>query len=479
MKKITVTTPDGEITLTAPEGAVLADVLSEGGFTVPAACGRKGTCGKCSVTLISGSFSGDEPKNGMIRSCKAIIKDDAHIAVDFGKGTGLTDFYGKAEHGKGICGIAVDIGTTTVAASILRKDGSIASASRLNPQSAYGADVISRIEACAKGSLNELTQLIRKCVKELADELNTEKEAEEIVISGNTTMLHLFCGISPESMGVSPFTPQFTHACWLDGNELGLGIKKVTVLPSVSAFVGSDIVAGIYALGLQNTNERVFLADLGTNGELVLSDKGKLYCTSTAAGPALEGACIECGTGGIDGAIDSVFSENGKIGFTTIGGADPVGICGAGITDAVALLVSEELIDESGYLEEDFVISENVYISQKDIRQFQLAKSAIFSGIETLGEAVGTGIAEIDRFLIAGGLGYHINPSSAFTSGLLPRVRSIKAVGNTSLQGALMCIGRPEAVEEMSRISESCTLIDLGGNPKFSDRFMNNMFFDV
>ena len=477
-KKITVITPNGKTVLNADEGAVLADVLSSAGFTVTAACGRKGTCGKCAVRLISGEFSNEKAENGMIRSCKATVQTDAVIAADLQKGSGLTDFTAEPEMKKGVCGIAVDIGTTTVAASLLKKDGSVVSRSCLNPQSVFGADVISRIEACSSGSLGEQTRLIRSCIKELTDELNTDSEAQEIVISGNTTMLHLFCGISPESMGVFPFTPQFTDVQHFDGAELGFSVKKVTVLPSVSAYIGSDIVSGIYALGLHKTDKRIFLADLGTNGELVLSDRGKLFCTSTAAGPALEGACIECGMGGVSGAIDKVYIENGEIRYTVIGSAEPVGICGAGITDAVALLVSEGKVDSGGYMEEDFQISQNVRLTAKDIRQFQLAKSAVYSGIETLNEVVGIENSEVDTFCIAGGLGYYINPESAFTAGLLPKAANVKAVGNTSLLGALMCIGHSEAVEKMRKISKECTLVDLGGNPKFSERFMNNMFFD-
>lgn len=481
MKTITVITPEKEIKLNASEGSVLADVLSAEGFAVPAACGRRGTCGKCAVQLVEGEFLNETPdRNGKIRSCKAVVCGDAVIKLDFENGNGLTEFSGNAQNKKGVCGVAVDIGTTTVAAELVRKDGFTVTASCLNPQSAYGADVISRIEACANGALPEQTRLIRECVSALIAELDPDGEAEEAVIAGNTTMLHLFCGVSPESMGVSPFTPQFTDALELIGSEVGLNVKKVTVLPSVSAFIGSDIVSGIYALGLHRTDKRVFLADLGTNGELVLSDKGRLYCTSTAAGPALEGACIECGTGGIKGAVDKVFAEDGEIGYTTIGGAKPVGICGAGIADAMAVLLEKNLIEESGYFEQGkLVICPDVYISQKDVRQYQLAKSAVFSGIETLTETVGISADEIDLFCTAGGLGYYINPDSAFKSGLLPQFgrEKYKAAGNTSLQGALMCIGNPDAVGEMRKISEECTLIDLGGSPKFNEKFMNNMFF--
>ncbi len=482
MKTITVITPEKKYELAASEGSVLADVLADNGFAVPAACGRRGTCGKCAVQLADGSFLNESPdSSGMIRSCKATVFENAVIRLDFECGSGLTDFSEKAEIRKNACGIAIDIGTTTVAAAFLKKDGSTVTASCLNPQSAYGADVISRIEACSDGALNELTGLIRGCINNLIAELDHDGEAEEAIISGNTTMLHILCGVSPDSMGVYPFTPQFTDAVYLCGEKAGLNINKVTVLPSFSAFIGSDIVSGVYALGLHRTDRRILFADLGTNGELVFSDRGRLYCTSTAAGPALEGACIECGVGGITGAVDRVFTEDGEIGYTTIGGARPVGICGAGIVDAIAVMLRQNLIDESGYAENgQFDICKNVYISQKDIRQYQLAKSAVFSGIETLADTVGIRYPDIDSLCIAGGLGYYLDTGSAVSSGLLPELpqNRIKAVGNTSLQGALMCIGNPEAVNEMRELAKKMTSVDLGGNPKFNERFMNNMFFN-
>lgn len=480
MSKITVISPENKITFTAPVGTVLANALAENGFAVPAACGQKGTCGKCRVRLLSGNFNGEIPDNNMtIRSCKAIVCNDAVIGLDFQNSEGLTEFTERAEPQNGVCGIAVDIGTTTVAAAFLKKDGSIFSASCLNPQSAYGADVISRIEACSDGKLDELTKLIRKCIKNLIDKLDINNESEELVVSGNTTMLHIFCGISPESMGTFPFTPQFTDVQYLNGAELGYKIKNVTVLPSISAFVGSDIVAGIYALGLHKTDKVEFLADLGTNGELVLSDKGKLYCTSTAAGPALEGACIDCGIGGVEGAVDKVFDEDGETGYTTVGNKKPVGICGAGLTDAIALLLERKLVDAYGYLEENFKIAEKIYISPKDIRQFQLAKSAVFSGIEVLAKEVGTEVESTDKFYIAGGLGYYINPESAINVGLIPRIEKsrIKAAGNTSLKGALMCIGNKNVPEEMQKAARDCTQINLGGNSDFNQKFMDNMLF--
>lgn len=404
------------------------------------------------------------------------IYGNEKLILDAAPGTVLADEF--SAHDVSECGIAVDIGTTTVAAAKLCKDGTLTYRSVLNPQSIYGADVISRITACGNGKLNNLTRLIRNCIKNIINEIDKEKEAETLVISGNTTMLHIFCGISPESMGTYPFTPVFTDLRQPDINEFGDNIKQITVLPSVSAFVGSDIIAGIYTKGLHKTDKIVLFADLGTNGELVLANNGKLYCTSTAAGPALEGASIECGMGGVDGAINRVYIENGEIKYSVIGNKEPKGICGAGLVDAIALLIKQKLADETGYIENNFHISDNVYISVNDIRQFQLAKSAVYSGIETLLEEAGITIDEVDTIMTAGGLGYHIDNENASATGLLPHHNDIESVGNTSLQGAVMCLADSLAAEEMQNISKKCISVNLGGNPKFSERFMNNMFFD-
>lgn len=482
MKKISVISADGARTVTAAEGEVLADVLARLGFDVPAACGRRGTCGKCAVKLVDGCFGGEAPdSSGMIRSCKAKVTSDAAVEVNFRGGEGLSSFAGEDEIQTGSRGIAVDIGTTTVAAMLLKEDGTTASASCLNPQSAFGADVISRIDSWSKGRGEELTALVRKCIAGLEKKLSGDEPVEKMTVSGNTTMLHIFSGVSPESMGVSPFTPAFTDSVSFSGSDLGLNAKNVTVLPSVSAFIGGDILAGAYALGLHKADKTVLLADLGTNGELVLAHGGELYCASTAAGPALEGACIECGMGGVVGAIDRVYRENGKLKFTTVGGAKPTGICGAGLTDAIALMLRDGIIDETGYMEEDrFYLCEDVWISQADVRQFQLAKSAVRSGIDTLAEVVGVSLGSVEKLFVAGGLGFYLSAQSAFESGLLPRTaeETFTPAGNTSLKGALLCLGSEENLRELSALSKKCKTVDLGGNPAFSQRFMENMYFD-
>ncbi len=476
---ITVQNGSKKFNIPAKCGDLLIDLLTESGITVPASCGRCGTCSKCTVKLESGSFDGVSPdENNRIKSCKAFVCGNAGISCNFTAGTGLTEnsFNKKSNRS----GIAVDIGTTTVAAAFIDKSGNIRYASRLNPQSAYGGDVISRIQACAEGKLNAQTKLIRDCIKKLISELNGGEYTDIMAVSGNTTMMHIFCGISPESMGHSPFTPQFTEAKIINGNDVGFNVEKILILPSVSAFIGADITAGIHSLGLENVSGIILFADLGTNGEIVLSAGGKLFCTSTAAGPALEGGATECGVGGINGAIDSVKYVNGSIEYTTVNKAPAIGICGSGIVDTVALLKETERIDETGYFEDvELTICKNVRFTQNDIRGFQLAKSAVYSGIETLCETVGIGTAQIDRLYIAGGLGYYINPVSAVKCGLLPNIDINKIIpaGNTSLQGALNCIASFDNIEEMQKIANHCTVIDLGGNPKFNERFMENMYF--
>lgn len=476
-KTITVIGSENRI-IKAMQGTLLSEVLSDNGITVPAVCAGNGECRKCSVKLISGEFSGEMPDSeGMLRSCRARILTDAVIGIDFSNSNSLTQPEIDAVLQAGASGIAVDIGTTTVVASLLSKDGSTKTVSVLNPQASYGADVISRIEACSRGKLAKLTSLIRDCVGNLISKLTSEN-VNELIISGNTVMLHLFCGISPEGMGAFPFTPEFTQPKFFSGEELELNAASVTVLPSASAFIGSDIVAGIYALRLQKTDKKILFTDLGTNGEAVLSSNGKLLCASTAAGPALEGAGIEFGLGGVNGAINKLKIVDGRVEFSTVGGSLPTGICSAGIIDAVAELLNSKRLDESGFLDGGiFRICRNIFISQQDIRQLQLAKSAIYSGIQLLCNAANIPPDKLDKVYVAGGLGYYSNAKNAARIGLLPKNDNIQAVGNSSLLGALMCIGNPDAVSEMNEIANSCEIISLAGTQEFSKHFAENMAF--
>lgn len=499
-------------------GTRLKDYLTENGIKISAPCGGRGVCKKCLVKVVSGGFvsavNGEElapDENGNILACQAVCTSGgAEIAADEIAGDGLTcsgAAYEEREDNGAAYGIALDIGTTTLASALVNlESGKVAAtASCLNPQQSYGADVISRIEAAKNGKLSTMQSCLVKAVRGLIEKLvPNDCEIKSLAAAGNTTMLHIFSGTSPVSMGAYPFTPVFTDARTLDGSELGLNVGKVTLLPSVSAFVGGDITAGMYVLKLGKSNVPTLLLDIGTNGEMVL-DTGKergnrLISTSTAAGPALEGANISCGMDGVAGAVSQVErGSSGELRYKTIGDTAARGICGCGLIDLCARLLEDETIDESGYLDDEFTLSgihvtksgeidegeTAVTITQKDIREIQLAKSAIRAGIEALldsaGMDVGSFVSSGGRVCIAGGLGYYLNPVSAAKIGLLPEefVESniVSAVGNTSLAGACGALSDCTAIEQMSRTAKSCESMELNRSNVFNDGFIEYMMF--
>ena len=480
----------------AVEGQTLAHALANAGYNISASCGGKGTCGKCKIKLINGQVQGQTAdESGYVLSCKAKIISDVTVFLLNDSGSGLTEFArGKAQGDKCGLGVALDIGTTTLGACLvdLASGEILEKTSALNPQSVCGADVLSRINACSNGKLSFLQTLILEKTKEIINTLAKGRKINELYVSANTTMLHLFLGVNPESIGKYPFTPVFTDTKVVDGEKLGLPVDKVCLLASASAYVGSDITAGVFALNMHEDKGISIFVDVGTNGEIVLVNNGNLYATSTAAGPALEGACIECGIGGVTGAIDKVFVKNGKIEFNTIGNAQPVGICGSGLIDLIALLLKEDIIDETGAfndlsasdficsLKDDrFYLTDEIYLSQKDIRQFQLAKSAISAGIETLLIEKGITVNQVQNLYVAGGLGYYMSVSNATAAGLFPKglQEKTKVVGNTSLAGVEICLISEGADVEVQKIAQSMQIIELSFSKIFQDKYVENMFF--
>lgn len=490
--KITVF-PEGK-TVIAYKGERLLDVLARERFFVTALCGGNGTCGKCKVRLLGGELDGVTPDGeGYILSCHAFVKEDVSVYLPNDNAGGLTEFE-ENELGaeKSGYGVALDIGTTTLAACLVELENgkTLKKVSALNPQSVYGADVLSRINACGEGKLGLLQELILDKTRELISALSGGKAITELCVSANTTMLHLFLGVDPKTIGAYPFTPVFTEEKAVSGASLGLPVETVRVLPSASGYIGSDITSGVATCGMDKTDTTALFVDIGTNGEIVLAHKGRLYAASTAAGPAFEGACIECGIGGVSGAINSVSVQNGEISFTTIDGDAPKGICGSGLIDLIAVLRSEELIDESGAwddlvdspllsrLSDDrFYLTENIYLSQGDIRQFQLAKSAISAGIETLFAENGIAPAEVQALYVAGGIGYYMNIDNALMLGLLPMLLKgrIYAKGNTSLAGARRCLLSEKERKRVSEIASSAEIIELSFSKTFTDKYIENM----
>lgn len=496
MKRKILILPNGRA-LYGEDGENLLSVLAAGGYALPAACGGRGTCGKCRVRLLSGCVAGTAPdENGEVLACRATVCGDVTLSVPEHAGGGLDAFLTAPLKGreKGL-GAVLDIGTTTLALCLVdRATGEIkAKCSALNPQGVLGADVLSRIKAWGEGKGALLQKLLLDRVREMIERLLPDgEELTLLTVAANTTMLHLFLGVDPSSIGVYPFTPQFTDTKWVDGAALGLPARRVCVLPSVSAYIGSDASAGALACGFAEGNKTELLIDIGTNGEILLSHGGAVYATSAAAGPAFEGACIECGMGGVAGAVDHVSVSDGVLAFSTVEGAPPRGICGSGLIDLIACLLREGLIDEGGAFDvadsplssrmrgDRFYLCEDVYLSQKDIRQYQLAKSAIVSAVQTLLDSCGVSPDAVERVLIAGGMGYYMNVEAAAATGLLPRALCARtvSVGNTALAGARLCLADADALSRLEALSRAVHVVELGGSAAFSEAYMMNMILD-
>ena len=378
----------------------------------------------------------------------------------------------------------MDIGTTTVALQLIdRKSGRIL-AGRVaeNAQRGFGADVISRIEASKKQGVSVLSGRIADQLEEMAASCIQEtgiRRIDESVVTGNSTMLHLYEGLDPSSLAVVPFR---TVSNFGMRSRRTLAGAPVYLPRCVSAYVGADITCAVLAADLLKCRTGL-LADIGTNGEMMLIHKGKLFCCATAAGPAFEGAGLSCGMPAAPGAIRAVSLQGCEVTYDTIAGKTPSGICGSGILDALAVMLEKGDMDDSGYLECEngwTIGSSGVVITQKDVRQIQLAKAAVCGGILTLLDAEHLSAGSVERFFIAGGFGNSMNTSSASAIGLFPGELESRAVfiGNAALGGAAMLLmNRSLRIETEKRAAEAVE-ISLSGNAAFTDNYVDCMAFD-
>ena len=481
--------------ITMQPGESIAQALLRKDYKVPMACGGNGTCGKCKVE-IDGAW---------VNSCKLYPKPEEDIIISaFGWGEEREELTriagvekiniteGRAREAKRQTRkafLAVDIGTTTIAAALVEKETGavLATAGCGNSQRIFGQDVLSRIKASVAGTGEKLRTLIRQDILNLSEEMQKKQKdivMEHIYIAGNTTMEHLYMGDSCEGLGKAPFTPVS-----LAERKDSLSNIPVTLLPGISAFVGADIAAGMLACGMDEEERPSLLLDLGTNGEMVLALEDRMIATSAPAGPALEGGNISCGVASVTGAISKVrvIGERAIIG--TIGNAPATGICGTGVLELVAGLYENHIIDASGqmkekYRETGFPLArmkdgKQITFTQQDIREVQLAKAAIHSGIELLLEHAGISMGEIKKVYLAGGFGVYLDVHKAAGIGLLPAEleKCTKAVGNTSLQG---CIAYGSSEENRSRTEEmikKCESINLAEQADFEERYVANMNF--
>ena len=432
------------------KGKFLLEYLSGEGIAIHTDCGGRGFCKKCSFKILEGEFALADgsllvpDENGYALACKAFCTDtDSLIEIIADNEFVSCSLYENTDK-EAKFGIALDVGTTTLCASLIElNSGDVCGEyTTLNPQKLYGSDCISRISACENGKLYELHTLIIDATNEIIDYfikgVNIPK-IEKLTVCANTTMLHIFANESPVGIGKYPFTPVFWEAREYEGEDLNLKSEKVVLLPSASAYIGSDFVAGILECGMLEKDEKSVIIDLGTNGEIAIFDGENLITSSTAAGPCFEGGNISCGMGATSGAISEIKIKDGEIEFVTIGNAEPLGLCGSGLIDGIAYMLDNELIDETGrLLYEEFEFTKGVKLSAKDVREFQLAKSAICAGIITLIKERHLQSDDISTLYIAGALGVHLNIENAVRVGLIPSelAKKIKIIGNTSLKGA-------------------------------------------
>lgn len=443
----------------------LSELLIRTGNAVPMPCGGRGDCGKCLVSVNGESVLACEYE--VVSDVTVRLPERESIASDIGAAT--SGFEG------GRLSLALDIGTTTLALALVSVDEKkvIRAVTRANPQRMFGADVMSRIARCMSHGPAEQHRAITDAVKEMLAELRSPAGLT-LYAAGNATMLHLFLGEDPSSMGAAPFVPVFLEMRKISGAELGLdGVDRVVTLPSAAAFVGADLTAGLNYLGFPPEGRRRLLIDLGTNAEIILFSRGSALCTAAAAGPCFEGANISCGMSASPGAI-CAYDENG---YRTIADAPAVGICGTGLVDIIACLLRRGVIDESGYMEEEcFEVAPGVKLTQGDVRQFQLAKAAVRAATEALLSRTGDSLEDIDAVYISGGFSTKINIANAVSTGMLPPEINGKcvAVGNSSLLGTVKyaCEGN-----DLSDFLKNMQYVDLAADPVFSDLFIERMAF--
>jgi uncharacterized 2Fe-2S/4Fe-4S cluster protein (DUF4445 family) len=530
-----------EIELTP--GVSLFEAVRKAGLAIDSDCAGRGTCGQCRVHFLENVppakaedellLLPQEVADGWRLACQSYPQSDCRILIPQATPLArrrkirvlttaaeeeLTHTPGERAAATGY-GVAIDVGTTTVVCYLmdLSRALQVGVTAFGNPQTAFGPDVISRISYAHRGP-RELRELQRRLITAiernlaaLCAERNIAPDSVSMMtVVGNMTMMHIFRGISPWSLGVAPYEPAFVESPPLAGRELGFhrfAEARVQVLPGIGGHLGSDIVAGVLALDLPHRPGVSLFMDLGTNGEVVLCSGSILAGVSCAAGPAFEGVHIHSGMAAFPGAVERVDEEDGTLRLDTIDGVAPIGLCGSGLADAVVLLVRRGILLRSGRLvapeqvppgvpadlrrrvEEDgegrrFLLYRDgergdIVLMQRDIREVQLAKAPMRAGVEVLLKDCGVAAADIDAVYVAGAFGSSIRSESLLALGVVPEnVRGrIHAVGNTAGLGARLALTSPERMEEAGQVARSIRHVDLVLRDDFREAFAENIPF--
>jgi uncharacterized 2Fe-2S/4Fe-4S cluster protein (DUF4445 family) len=540
MAKIIIITSDEQYEAEVPVGSRILDAADQVGFVIETPCNGSGTCGKCKVQIIEDQSketswvlacqkqvtcdtivqipqrSASDPIQILQSGLERATELDSYIYKQYNTFRDSTDIFGADQYlgfesGNTTdfnYGIVVDIGTTTLVTSLvnLNTGKEVAVTSALNPQSQYGQDVLSRIRfASQPEGLAKLHQCVIDAINTMIRSLTCKakiipEQIYEVIFSGNTCMLHLAVNSSPLSLGKYPYVSQLKGNVHLAAASVGLivsSLAKVYLPPIISAYIGADITSGIIAAGLEKSDKIVLFIDIGTNGEMILAGPMGLIGTSTAAGPAFEGMNIACGMRASAGAIESFQITEAGIRQQTIGDFPPIGICGSGLIDIVSELVTNELVSPSGkfiqyknvpenshfiVLREGkavFDLGHDLYLSQQDVRQVQLAKGAIRSGIEALLKQQGVSYDDVSEVQIAGSFGYHLKTDSLISIGLLPQEfrGKVTFLGNTAKTGGHVLLINQAARLRAAEWTQKVQVIDLSHFTDFDKLFVKCLSF--
>ena len=488
-------------TIAVERGTSLRSVLH--GYGVEFPCGGRGRCARCRIRQVGGSLpvtdaqleilTPGELAQGWRLACRCTAETDAILEIDQWETVILADHSSFEFAPRPGLGIAVDLGTTTIVGQLLdRSSGRVlAVRTRVNPQAVHGSDIMSRIQVAIEGRQAELTDELRRAVGALCSRLITSANLDSpatldtVVIVGNTVMHHLFCGIDLAPLAHAPFEPVDDGLHRFRAAELGWtlgGNPLACFLPCLGGFVGSDVLAGVLATNMLRSTTAAVLVDLGTNGEIVVGNCERMLCASTAAGPAFEAGRISMGMLATTGAISEVTVEDGRLRSWTIGNVAPRGICGSGLVDAVAAGLDLGLIEPSGRLANGgapLELAPQIAVTQNDIRQLQLAKAAIASGMRLLRQRFG--LEERDRvpIYLAGAFGNYINRANARRIGLIDAPEdSIQPAGNTALLGAKMALFASDPDENsFDSVRQRIKHLPLASDTAFHEAYVDELGF--
>ncbi|MBN2404765.1 MAG: DUF4445 domain-containing protein [Coriobacteriia bacterium] len=521
------------VIISVPHGSLLLDAARHAGVAVDAPCGGVGRCGRCRL-IAHGALSpltedersllpAGEIAAGMRLACRARVMGEVHVGAVTAPGhlrivehatvsrPEVEPPYVRGiitdDAGEPLLGVAADIGTTTLALALvdLRNGDQVAHISAPNGQQSYGADVMSRVSAALSGGADGLHSAVVAEIERLAEMLvarigATPAHVHEFSVVANTAMRALLLGEDVRPLAAAPYTGALVSSKTVDGAAIGMKTfdAPVYVAPGVSAFIGGDIVAGLLASGITRAETPKLFLDLGTNGEIVLLGGGHIVAASAAAGPALEGASIEMGMRAEPGAIERVRNDAGTLIAETIDGAPPRGICGSGLLDLVAAMLEVGALDQSGRITAephhawvsrvrergdqrvfDVTRSGGVVLTQRDVRELQLAKGAIATAVDMLLENAGLAPDAVAEMIVAGGFGLHVRGEALARIGMIPAPLAgrLDFVGNAALAGAVALLVSAETRAHADALAAEIQTIGLADDSAFQGRFLAALAF--